>query len=173
MNNLTKVLLGGAALCALTAVPAAAESAGRFNITALHAGRMVDKTKMHKQGATQVTSTASVFTYVPFSEYYRHRQPLLSTFFKYNNGGDPCSNPPQKVTVEPKKTQYGKASIVVETISTLCDKPVKYYGAAYKITDPNAQGNDDFFRVIDQGRFTNSGTKYRGTLYLDINLVID
>jgi hypothetical protein len=173
MNNLNKTLLSGVALYALTSVPAVADGFGQFHITLLHGGRVLNKTKMHTSGATRVTSTFSAFSYIAFSDYFGHKKPLRGSFFKYNNSGDICSNPPQTVKVEPKKTLYGKASTYTTTYSENCAAPVTFYGAAYKITDPNAKGNTDFVHVIDKATFYNDGKKYKGTLNMDINVTIE
>lgn len=174
MNNLTKALLGSVGLSVLAAVPATAHPKHpAMHLTALHEGKAVNKTRLHNQGATHVTYTFGVYSYIPFAEYYRHKLPLRGSFYKWNNSGTLCSMPDQKIRVDPKKTTYGRASIITETYSIGCPSgPTTFYGVAYKITDPNAEGQTDEVHVILKGKFHNGSKKYRGTLNLDLNLTI-
>lgn len=73
MNSITKTLLGGAALCALATAPATAEDTSAFPVTAVHAGHVVNKTRVHTPGRTHLTYTFGVYTYVLFAEAYRKK----------------------------------------------------------------------------------------------------
>lgn len=171
MNDLNRTLLAGVALCALTAIPAAGESAMPFHFTALHGGRVINKTKLHNHGATHITSTLSVFTYVPASSY-RKTEVLPGTFYFENY--DPCSATYRKMKVT-KKAQYGKVGIVTETYTGICGVGIKtvLYGNSYKLTEPNAQGKTDSFVSTLHDKFENNGTKYRGTLNIDVNVIVE
>ena len=64
MKSITKTLLGGAALCALATAPAMAGNVPHFNVTALHAGNVVNKTRIHSPGRQHVTYTFAVYSSV-------------------------------------------------------------------------------------------------------------
>jgi hypothetical protein len=166
MSNLTKSLFGSVALCALMAVPAVSENADSSHMTALHGGRVINKTKLHNRGATHIYSTLSVFTYLPPSSY-RKKQFLPGTFYKYV---DACSVTKWKVT---KKAQYGKVGFVTGTYT--CDGVAKTVpiGNFYKLTDPDAEGKTDHFVSSVSAKFENNGTKYKGTLSLDVSVIIE
>jgi hypothetical protein len=172
MNNLTKALLGSAAITVLAAAPAVAAHPA-FSVTAMHDGKMVNKTKMHNQKAGHITYTFGVSTAIPFSQYYQNKQPLGS-FYKWNSYSTVCSNPKSRLKVDPKKTDYGKASVGFETYSLGCPSgPTKLYGVFYKITDPDAAGHTDHVHGSLSGKFKNSRGRYRGTLNIDYTLSID
>jgi hypothetical protein len=156
MNNLTRTLLCGAALCAFVAVPAIAESAGPFDVTALHANRVVKKTKM-QHGATHVTSTISVFTYVPGTVGTK----AMILFEKFCN-----TTAPVKVWA-PKKTFYGKISVSTET-SNGCE----FVEGTYKVINQPEPNTIDSFPIILMSKFEQNGTKYKGTLNLDYNVLL-
>lgn len=165
MNNLTKPLFGSVALCALMTVPAVSENADSSHMTALHGGRVINKTRMSNPGGTRAHSSVTFFSYVPFSGYYRQKHTLFVSYYRWNNG-DPCT--PPKIKIGPKKTQYGKLSVSTETYTvTGCQNgPVEHDLLNYKITDPDAQGKTDFGHVVFVGR--SEGKKYKGTLNLNI-----
>jgi hypothetical protein len=156
MYSLTKALLCGAALCALTVVPAVAESGSLFDITALHAGRTVKKTKM-QHGATHITSTLSVFTYVPGT--VGAKSTVLDQQF--------CNmTPPIKVKAR-KKSAYGRIPVNTQTYSNGCE----HVEATYKVVkqpDPNTTDN---FVISIIGKFEGNGTKYRDTLNLAYTVI--
>jgi hypothetical protein len=158
MNNLTKTLFAGAALCALTAVPAAAEGAGPFHFTAHYGGRVVNKTKMPNHGATHVTSTFSVFTYEPASL-------PLGTKLSYQLNICPD---PKKIKLTPKKTKFGKTSVEVQTYSGCAS-----IMANYTLVKQPSSGDTDSFRLSMSSKFKQNGTKYKGTLNIDSNLVFE
>ncbi len=174
MNALTKTLLGGVAISALAIVSAAAKNDPGISVSALHAGRVVNKTKVHNHGAMHITYTFSVYSTVAFNDYFKNKKALLGTFYKWNSYSTLCSNPKQKVTFDSKKTQYGKIGPATETYSFGCPSGATvFYGAKYKITDPDAKGHADHFVVHNKGTFNNSRGKYKGTLNLDTTLTIE
>ncbi len=172
VDGLTKALLGGVALSALTNASAIAEHKHpAFSFMALHAGRMVNKTKLHNQGATHLTYTFGVYSY--FLPVLDKKVPL-ATFYKWNSSGTLCSSPPEKEKFNPKKTLYGKLSRATETYSEGCSSgPTTFYGADYKLTDPNGFGRTDYLNIILIGKYKNSGTTYKGTLNLDITAFLE
>jgi len=164
MNQLTKTLLAGAALCALATVPAIAQNALPFHITALHGGRVVNKTKMPNHGATHVTYTFGVYTYVSFSDYYGKKV----RFAPYGGCGW------SKVKVSPKKTEYAKLGTYSETYSTGCAYgPTIYSGVTYKLTNPNSEGHTDHYVATWTFKSNNGGTKYKGKMNVDVSLFIE
>jgi len=173
MNNLTKALLGSAAITAFATAPAmAARPHPAFSMTALHAGKFVNKTKMHNPKAGHITYTFSVYSDISFAQFYQNKQ-LLGTFYKWNSYSTVCSNPKSHIRVDPKKTTYGRASVGTETYSQGCPSgPTKYYGAFYKITDPDAAGHTDFVHSSITGKFKNSNGTYKGTLNTNYTLAI-
>ena len=64
MKNLNKTLLGGAALAAIAVAPAVAGNHPAFSFTALHGGRVVNKTKIHIQGSQHLAYTFSAYATV-------------------------------------------------------------------------------------------------------------
>jgi hypothetical protein len=170
MNNLTKALLGSAAMTVLATAPAmAAHSHPAFSVTAMHDGKVVNKTKMHNQKAGHITYTFSVYATIP-SELNQW-VPLTSTFYKWNSYSTLCSNPKQKVKFDPKKTQYGKLRAATETYSEGCPSgPTTFFGAEYKLLKST---NQDQFVVELIGTFKNSNGKYKGQLNIDTNLSIE
>jgi hypothetical protein len=172
MNDLTKTLLGGVALCALAAVPAVAENHPAFNFTALHAGNVVNKTTIRNHGATHLTYTFSASTSIPASDLHK-TVILTTTFYKFNSYSTICSSPKQKIRVDPKRTQYAKIGTVAVTYSEGCASgPTTFYGDTYKLTNPDGEGQIDHFVSSLIGRFKNSRGKYKGTLNLDFSVYI-
>lgn len=174
MNKLTKTLLGGVALAALTTAPAMAQQKHPgFHYMALHGGRVVNKTKMPNRGATHITYTFGIYTYASFSQAYRQKVHLQSTFY-LNSNSSICNPNRRHFRVDQKKTEYGRTSLGKETYSFGCPSgPTTIYGMDYKITDPDAEGHTDHAEATYKARFTNSGTKYKGTLNLDVSIQID
>jgi hypothetical protein len=170
MNNLTKILLGGTALCALTTAPAMAGDVARSLITALHAGNLVNKTAIHDPKRTHLTYTyAGGYTYVPASDLNVNVQ-LLSTYWKWNSSGNICSNPKTKIKIT-KKSRYGKTTTgtITETSGTCV---IVYHGDNYKLTNPAGEGGTDSFVSSMSSKFENSGVKYKATLNLDMGINI-
>lgn len=157
MSNLTRTLLGGAALCALAVVPAVAQAAPTFHITSLHGGRVVNKTKLHNHGAVHITYTFGVYSTLSGSDPKKQRL----------NGSRLCPAP-DRVRVTPKKTQYAKIGIYTQTYSDGCE----FVAATYKLLNPPVQGTDNFVLSI-ASRFENNGTKYKGTLNLDYTVTLE
>jgi hypothetical protein len=156
MNNLTRTLLAGVALCALTAVPAIAESAGPFHITALHGGRVVNKTKIHNHGVTHITYTFGVYATLSAS---------TKVGTKFDLGSMQLCPAPKKIKAL-KKSQYGKIHLQVETYSNGCAK----IDTIYKVTTPPVSGEVDTFEIILSNNFEQNGTKYKGTYNLDYTI---
>jgi hypothetical protein len=78
-----------------------------------------------------------------------------------------------KFKVHPKKNEYGWACVGTETYSFGCPSgPSTIYGIDYKITDPNAEGHTDHTVGTFKRTFKNSGTKYKGTLNIDMSIEI-
>ncbi|HEX4157300.1 MAG TPA: hypothetical protein VHY79_02400 [Rhizomicrobium sp.] len=171
MNNLTKRLLAGSAICALATAAAIAGNVPHFSITALHAGHVVNKTRAHTPGRQNLTYTFSVSTYIPASDL--HKTVKLPDVYKFNSYSTICSSPKQKIKVVPKKTQYAKIGTYTETYSEGCSSgPTLFYGDTYKLTNPAGEGHNDYFVSSLIGRFKNSHGKYKGTLNLDFTVSI-
>ena len=144
MNAITQVLLAGAAFGALATAPALAAGAPHSNFTALHAGRVVNKTRIHNPARTHLTYTFSAYTTIPASDLYKTVH--VGIAYKFNSYSTVCSNPRQKIKVFPKKTKYGRAGTYTETYSYGCASgPTVFYGPTYKLTDPAGEGRSDYF----------------------------
>jgi hypothetical protein len=171
MNSLAKTLLGGAALCALATAPSIAGNASAFNISVLHPGNAVNKTKMPNHDATHLTYTFSVSTSIPASDL--HKTVTLGPFFKFNSYSTVCSSPKEKIKFDPKKTQYAKLGVATETYSLGCASgPTVFYGVTYRLTNPAGEGQIDHFVSSLIGKFRNSHGKYKGTLNMDFTVNI-
>jgi hypothetical protein len=166
MNSITKTLLVGAAFCALATVPAVAGDAPDMHVVALHPGHQtVLKTRMHKGGVTHTTSTISVSTSVPASDLHKKVE-LDATVFAFFCGRS------GKVKIT-KKATYGKAGIFTMTTGQTCDGVSQvFYGNTYKLTNPEGEGKTDSFVSSAISKFEYKGTKYKGTLNLDVNVAI-
>jgi hypothetical protein len=170
MNNLTKTLLGGVALTALAAVPANAAKHPAMHVTALHAGKAVNKTKMHVPGRQHLTYTFGVYSYQPASA--PPAQHIFGTYYKWNSSGNLCTAPKEKNKV-PKKSIYGKLGTATETYSEGCSNgPTVFYGDTWT-NKTGVAGNIDQWRGVLTGKFQNGSTKYKGTLNLDVRLTIE
>ena len=176
MNAIIQALLGGAALGALATAPALAGDAPHFGITALHAAKVVNKTKVRDPSHQHVTYTFGVSTDVPASDF-RQTVHLYGTYYKWSStfsGSSTCSNPKQKLKT-PKKSIYAKLGKATETYSLGCPSgPTVFYGDTYKLTDAVGEGQTDHFVSTLIGWFQNlgNGQKYKGTLYLDVSVTI-
>jgi hypothetical protein len=158
MNNLTKTLLCGVALCAFTAVPAVAESAGPSNVTVLHDGRVVTKTKMHR-GATHMVSTFTAFAYESASTATVGTKYPVFELIVCN------TTKPMKVKA-PKKTVYGKISANTQTYSGCGHVNVGYT----VIKQPGPNTNDTFSMVV-KSEFVKDGTKYKLTTNANVDMM--
>ena len=171
MNDITKTLLAGTAFCALATAPAVAGDAPHFNITALHAGNLVNKTRLYDPGRQHLTYTFAVSTYIPASDL--HKTVRLPGGYKWNSNSTVCSSPREKPKVVPKKTEYGKTGIYTETYSLGCASgPTVFYGATYELTNPDGEGKTDYFVSRLIGTFKNSHGKYKGTMNIDVTVNI-
>ena len=170
MNNLTKTLLGSAALCALGTVPALATHVPKFHVLALLDGRVVNKTKLHNPGGEHITYTLGISTSVSASDLHK-TVPLAKTFYKWSSYTDNCNNPRQKIKAQ-KKTAYAKISAATETY-TVGDCTTVFYGDTYKLKDKSGFGQTDSFVSTLYGWFKgSSGAQYKGTLKLDVSVAI-
>jgi hypothetical protein len=166
MNNLTRTLLGSAALCALATAPAMAGDVPAFHITALHAGKVVNKTTIHNQSRTHLTYTFGVYTYVSASDL-NIKVKLSGTGYSFG-----CSAS-EKARIT-KQAKYGKAGIDYETYSTGCGGAGEVYAVdTYKLTNPAGEGRTDHFTSSLIGKYENSGVKYKATLNLDVGVGIE
>jgi hypothetical protein len=169
MNNITKTLLGSAALCALATAPAmAAGSHPSLSITALHAGKAVNKTAIHDPKRQKVTYTFGVSTYVPPSDAGVSVH-LFATYYKWNSNLTLCSHPKMKNKIKSQPTN-GTAGTATETYSEGCASgPTVFYGDTY---DYSGSGSSDSLVSSLKGKYSNSGVKYKGTLNLDVNITL-
>ncbi|MGH6890258.1 MAG: hypothetical protein ACREHF_13865 [Rhizomicrobium sp.] len=167
MNSITKTLLVGAAFCALATVPAVAGDVSNIHVFALHPGHatFVSKTSMHKGPISHTTSTISVSTSVPASDLHK-KVKLDGTVFGFFCGRS------GKVKIT-KKAIYGKVGIYTLTNSTACDGAGQVlYGDTYKLTNPEGEGKTDSFVSSLTSKFEYKGTKYKGTVNLDVSVAI-
>jgi len=173
MNNLTIALLGGVSATALIAVSASAGTVNHMtgqHVQALHAGKVINKSKMQNRGATKIYSTLSVFTYAPASS---KKQELLGTFYKYNNSGDLCSTPKKSKIKADKKSVYGKVATGSITYYEGCSGAQPTFYGDYWTNKKGKSGQTDTFQSVLTASFTNGGAKYIGQLTLDVNVGIE
>lgn len=168
--TLKGVLLAGAALCVLSAVPALAKSAPTMAVGAAHVGHMQVKTPMHAGKIQHLTSTIAVSTGVSESADYKVKTPLPYTYYTYYDSGSFCnSKQKESVTLKTKKTKYAKLSTGVETLSGYCSTaPTKFYGDNYELTTKKAKNKTDSFTSTLVGKKIH----YNGQVY-DINTNLD
>ena len=179
MNKLTRTLLGGAALSALTAAPSIAQPAHpAFRITALHEGHAVNKTKVRKDGANDCSRSTtycySVYSYQPASAPKKTH--LIYTFYKFNStiSGQLsiCTNPKTKNRA-PKKSIYAKIGTATETYSEGCPSgPTVFYGDTWT-NKTGVAGETDTFLSKLVGHYKVNGNKYKGTLPLAVSVFIE
>jgi len=169
MNNLTKTLLGSAALIALTAVPALAENFRVPHLIALHAGKRINKTKLPNNRGAHIYSTFSVFTYQPANA--PRKTHLSQTFYDWIYD-DFCDVKEQRIKA-PKRSIYAKIGTAIETYSVGClSGPGTFYGDTW--TNKTGQSRDvDTFVSSVFTKFTGGGTHYRGTVTLDVNVIVE
>jgi hypothetical protein len=173
VNNLIKVLLGGVALSILAAAPAASQQSYQslLSVTALHEGRAVHKTRRYHCKFPHSSCTETASSNVPASDFGK-KVMLLSTFYKFNNNGNLCSDPKTKIKAQ-KKTQYAKISTGTVTYYEGCKgaQPT-FYGDFYKLTNKEGFGKADTFESMLTSTFHFSGHKYKGQLILFVNIAI-
>jgi hypothetical protein len=177
MNHLTQTLLGSVAMTALAAVPSNAKPAHpAMHVTALHAGKQVNKTKFHVPGATHLTYTFGVYSTLPASSVGAH---VAGTFYKWNSQNASgyytlCSNPKQKLKT-PKKTVFGSTKADTETYSLGCPSgPTVFHGDDWTNVSGVAGDVDTWVSTL-KGKWKSkaNGVKYKATLNLDVTLNID
>jgi hypothetical protein len=121
-----------------------------------------------------MTFTFGVTTHVPAS-HLKVKTKLSDTFLKWSSqtaSSSKCGNPETKISV-PKRSIYGKLGTETETRDWGCTEgPSVYYGDTYKLTDPAGEGKTDSFVSILIGKWQWGKVKYRGTLNLDVSVVI-
>jgi hypothetical protein len=166
------ILLAGAALCAINAVPALANNAPHLHIAAMHQGGVV-KSAMHTNGATNVTYTFTVSTGVSTKSGYKVKTPLAATYYTWESNGSLCTTPKkQKIALSTKKTKYAALGTSVESYSEGCSAPTKFYGDTYELTSKKAANKTDTFSSTLSAKFKNGGSKYAGKLTLDVAVAI-
>lgn len=171
MNKLAKTLLGGVALSALATVPAVAEDHPALHYSALHGGRVVNKTKLQNNQCGRDCYTFTIYTSVPASDLHK-TVPLVGTYYKWNSNSTFCSNPRQKLKA-PKKSIYAKVRAATLTYSEGCPSgPLTFYGETYKLTDPSGEGKTDTFSADLIGRFKSDHGTYKGTLHFVVEVAI-
>ena len=168
MDNITKTLLGGAAICALATAPAMA-GAPHFSITALHAGNQVLKSVIHNPGRQHVTYNFYVTTAVPGTVGTGTK--LAQTYYKWNSNGSICSTPKMKLTGQ-KKSTYGKIAHNTESYSEGCGAPTIFYGDEYTLTKASGDGKTDSFTSDLIGKYANGSAKYLGKLNIHATVEI-
>ena len=171
MNNLTKTLLGGVAIAAL-ATPAMAAGHKHFamHVQALHAGNVVNKSKLHNNGAQHLTYTFGVYSSQPASAPKKTH--LIFTYYKWNSNFTLCSTPKMKMVV-PKRSTYAKIGWATEAYSEGCPSgPTVFYGDTWT-NKTGVAGDIDGFLSTLIGRFYNGSTKYKGELDIDVFVGIE
>jgi hypothetical protein len=164
MNNLTKILLGGAAFGALATAPALAGDVPDFHVTLLHAGNVVNKTVFHDPGHQHLTYTAIASATIPAE---LDKKIKLGTLASWG-----CSST-QKAKIKQQAT-YGKVGIYTETYSASCSGAGEvFYGNTYKLTNSAGEGKIDTFVSTLIGKFEKNGVKYKGTLNIDGNVTLE
>jgi hypothetical protein len=171
MNNLTKTLLSGTALGLLATVPAMAQDAPHFSVTALYADNVVNKTNIHnpRHRCGDNSCTQTISTYVPASDLDVNLQ-LLRTYYKFNSSGNICSNPKTSIKVT-QKSKYGKTTTgtFTETSGTCV---IVFYGDNYELKKAAGEGKDDSFSSSLKSKFMFNGSKYKGILYMNATVNI-
>ncbi len=174
MNKLTRTLLSGAALSALTAAPGNAQPGHpAFRVTALHAGHMVNKTKKQSDGTCHrhcSSYTLGIYSQQPANAPKKTH--LIYTYYKWNSSFNLCTDPKEKIRA-PKKSIYAKIGTATETYSEGCSSgPTVFYGDTWTNKTGVAGETDQFLSKLI-GIFKNSGNKYRGVLDLDVFVFIE
>lgn len=170
MNTLIRTLLGSTALCVLATAPAVAGSAPKFHVTALHRGRVVNKTRLQNPVRGHFTYTFGVYTYVS-SASLNKTVTLTSSFYKFDSS---CSFVTPVRVKAPKKSEYGKIGWTTETYSDVCTPgPNVFYGNTYKLTNPDGKGHTDHFVSTQIFQVKRNNRKYKGTLHSDVNVFVE
>lgn len=163
------ILLASVAALALNVGSASAAKHPGMHVTAMHAGKQVNKSKLHNQGASHITYTFGVYTYQPANAAAKTH--LGGTFYKWNNSGSICSTPKMSIKA-PKKSVYAKIGTLGQTYSIGCSSgPTTFYGDLWT-NKTGVAGNTDTFRSVLKGKFHNGSAKYKGTLNLDVQVFI-
>ena len=118
---------------------------------------MVNKTKLHNRGATHITYTFSFYDYMS-ATYPLHKKVTIGAT-------SVCGL--QKAKVSPKKTEFGKAGVTVDTYSNGC----ALVEPTYMLTTHPNPGDTDSFVTSIISKSEQNGTKYKNTLNLDVTIV--
>ncbi len=171
MNKLTRTLLSGVALSALTASPGMAQQQHRaLRVTALHAGHTVNKTERPCPPHVQHCDyTTGVYSYQPANAPPKTH--LIYTYYKWNSSGTLCSTPKEKIKA-PKKSIYAKIGTATETYSLGCPSgPTTFYGDTWS-NKTGVAGETDTFQSKLIGIFKISGNRYKGVMDLNVDVFI-
>ncbi len=172
MQKLTRTLLSSVAAGALGVAPAIAQPAHPgFHPVALHAGHAVNKTKLHNQGATHQTYTFGVYSDQPAGAPKKTH--LIYTYYVWGGwSSNLCMTPKPKIRA-PKRSIYAKIDTATETYSFGCPSgPTVFYGDTWT-NKTGMSGETDKFVSTMTAKFMNSGTKYKGTMHLDVSVFIE
>lgn len=169
MNNLTRALLGSVALGALAAAPATARPTHpTMHVTALHAGKVVNKTRMSNPAGGHITYTFHIYSYQ--SSNAPPKTHLPQTFYQFNTEGV-CDYREHRMKV-PKRSIYAKIGTATETYSFGCSNgPSMFYGDTWT-NRTGKSGDIDVFTSTLISTFKANGTKYKATLNLDVEVFI-
>jgi hypothetical protein len=176
MNYLAKSLLSGAAVSALASASAmGATHVGTNhimspNVSALHAGNFVNKSKVHDPKATKLTYTYAEYSNYVYSSDIGQSVQLLDTYWKWNSSGNICSIPKTKIKVT-KQASYGTVTTGTYTESfTSC--VIVFHGDNYDWGGGNAGGTDTFSSKM-KSKFIYDGSKYKGTINIDATVYLE
>ena len=170
MDKLTEALLGGVAISALAVAPAVVQQKHPgFHFTALHGGRVVNKTKMPNHGATHITYTFGIYSYQPANAPPKTH--LIGTFYRFESYNF-CALVKEKIKA-PKKSIYARLGTATETYSFGCSNgPTTFLGDTWT-NKTGKSGDTDFFVSKLISTFKNNGTKYKATMNLDVGVIIE
>jgi hypothetical protein len=178
MNKLTQTLLIGAAFCALMAAPVMAQPTHpAMRITALHAGRTVNKTQLHDPYHCKISCDYYLSVYSTKPANALPKSDLFGTYYKWNSVNASgyftlCSNPKQKLKA-PKKSKYARIYADTETYSLGCScGPTVFHGDAWT-NKTGVAGDVDAFVSFLIGKFKGpGGGTYKGSinLYVDVGI---
>ena len=177
MNAITQSLLASAALVALATAPTLAGSPPPFRITALHAGHVVNKTRIRPHQGHQTSYTFGAYTYVPASDL-GIRVKLPATYYKWNSAPNGyftlCSKPKQWIRLTTKKTIYARIGKSTETYSYGCPSgSTVFYGDTYRLQKASGEVQYDSFISELLGKFRGPGGEmYKGDLVLHVYVTI-
>jgi hypothetical protein len=173
VNNITKTLLGGAALCALATAPAMAGTLHpAMHVTALHAGHAANKTAIREPSKQHLTYTFGVYTYASASDHSAVK--LAATYYKWNSNDTLCSKPKMSVKLSAKKTQFAKLGTSSETYSEGCASgPTTFLGDTYANKTGASGDVDNFVSTLLAKKLNLPGGVYKASLHLDVRVTLE